>query len=78
MTTKLETISNNLKVNGFSPKQLSVENIIIIHDEGCEWVIKEDQIRKYKNQMGAMTCKIETFATVAEFNQKFESMMIAK
>ena len=78
MDTKLENISKNLKANGFSPKQLSVENIIIIHDEGCEWVIKEDQIRKYSFPMGAMTCKIETFGTVTEFNQKFESMMVAK
>lgn len=47
MTTKLETISNNLKVNGFSPKTLSVENTIIIHDEGYEWAITDSTIRRY-------------------------------
>ena len=77
MTTKLETISNNLKVNGFSPKTLSVENTIIIHDEGYEWAITDSTIRRYDWKKGQMNCTMATFGTVAGFNQKFESLMVA-
>lgn len=78
MNTKLETISKNLKANGFSPKQLSVEPIIIIHDEGYEWVIKESQIERYDWKKGFWERKVETFATIAEFNSKFEAMMVER
>jgi len=77
MTTKLETISKNLKANGFSPKQLTVHQpMIIIHDEGYEWVIKESQIERYDWKKGFWERKVETFATIAEFNSKFEAMMV--
>ena len=39
MLTKLERINRDLKLKGFSPKCLSVEKIIIIHDEEYEWSI---------------------------------------
>lgn len=76
MRAKLDTIRKNLQANGFSPKTLNVENTIIIHDEGYEWVITSNTIRRYDWKKGQMNCKMTTFETVAEFNQKFEAMMI--
>ena len=75
MNATLTQITSHLNTNGFSARHLTVEDLVIIHDEDCEWTISPSTIKRYAFKSGQWMPKAENFKNFADFMVKFEALM---